>query len=484
MLLSIDLGTGSVKALLMTIAGTIVAETSSAYSVQSLKPGWAETDPEDWWSAVIIAVKTVVAERAHQVQAIGLSGQMHGVVLADSHGQPLRPAILWADMRSSSVLKIYDAIDSTLRNSLANPITAGMAGPTLLWLKQYEPDCYANARWSLQPKDWLRFRLTSEVTAEPSDASGTLLYDVARDLWAEEVIHSLDLRSDWFPPLVASASIAGYLTTQASESLGLPTGLPVVAGAADTAAAAVGTGLLDEGQVQLTIGTGAQIITLRAQPSLDPQGQTHLYRTALPAQWYTLAAIQNAGLALEWVRNLLGLSWKQVYSTAFSVMPGCDGLTFLPYLTGERTPHLDPNARGAWAGLALHHTRSHMMRAALEGVTFSIQQGVAAIRATGIEIHELRLAGGGTLEPAWQQLLADVLEVPLYSVTVPSASARGAAILAGMGIGAYPNIQAIPYSAVNAHPTTPQPLVPQLKFARQRFQDLYPALRQWSQDSK
>lgn len=484
MLLGIDLGTGSVKALLMTISGTIVAETSSAYAVQSPKPGWAETDPEDWWSAVITAVKTVVAERSNQVQAIGLSGQMHGVVLADSYGQPLRPAILWADMRSSSVLNAYGAIGTALRNSLANPITAGMAGLTLLWLQQYEPDCYANARWALQPKDWLRFRLTSEVAAEPSDASGTLLYDVARDRWAEEVIQSLNLRSDWFPPLVASTSIAGYLTTQASESLGLPARLPVIAGAADTAAAAVGTGLLDQGPVQLTIGTGAQIITLRAQPNLDPQGRTHLYRTALPDQWYTLAAIQNAGLALEWVRNLLGLSWQQVYTTAFSVAPGCEGLTFLPYLTGERTPHLDPNARGAWVGLALHHTRSHLMRAALEGVAFSIQQGVAAIQTMGIEIHQLRLAGGGTLETAWRQLLADVLEVPLYSVTVPSASARGAAILAGLGIGAYPNIQAIPYPAINDHPTTPNPPTSELKSARQRFQDLYPALHQWSLNSE
>lgn len=484
MLLGIDLGTGSVKALLMTIAGTIVAEASSAYVVQSPKPGWAETDPEDWWSAVINAVKTVVSERADQVQAIGLSGQMHGVVLADSQGQPLRSAILWADMRSSSVLKAYDAIDSTLRNSLANPITAGMAGPTLLWLKQYEPDCYANARWVLQPKDWLRFRLTGEVAAEPADASGTLLYDVVRDRWAEAVIQALGLRSDWFPPLVSSTNIAGYLTTQTAGSLGLPSGLPVIAGAADTAAAAVGTGLLDEGSVQLTIGTGAQIMTLRAQPNLDPHGQTHLYRTALPDQWYTLAAVQNAGLALEWVRNLLGLSWQEVYTTAFSVTPGCEELTFLPYLTGERTPHLDPNARGAWVGLALHHTRSHLMRSALEGVAFAIQQGVAAIRATGIAIYELRLAGGGTLEPAWRQLLADVLEVPLYSVTVPSASARGAAILAGIGIGAYPNIQAIPQPAVNVQPTTPNLPTSELKSAQQRFQDLYPALRQWSLNSE
>lgn len=481
MLLGIDLGTGSVKALLLDPDGTVIAEASSAYPVQSPKPGWAETEPEDWWSAVAVAVREVVAERSQLIQAIGLSGQMHGVALADQNGHPLRPAILWADMRSSEMLDAYSTLPVDLRACLANPITAGMAGPTLLWLRQQEPDVYAAARWMLQPKDWLRLRLTQAVAAEPADASGTLLYDVLSNRWAFDVVEALDLRSDWFPELIPSNQTAGYLTIEAAEHLGLSSGLPVIAGAADTAAAALGSGLLEPGQVQLTIGSGAQIISPLAQPTVDAHGCTHLYRAALPERWYRLAAIQNAGLALEWVRAILGFSWQQVYAEAFLVASGCEGLTFLPYLTGERTPHLDPHARGTWVGLGLHHTRAHLMRAALEGVAFSVKQGIEAIAATGIQIRELRLAGGGTLEPAWRQLLADVLQVPLYSITVPAASARGAAILAGLGVGAYTDVNAVPQPALTANPITPNSFTP-LEAAWQHFQSLYPTLRQWRSD--
>lgn len=222
-----------------------------------------------------------------------------------------------------------------------------MAGTTLLWLREHQPHIYAEARWVLQPKDWLRLQLTGEVATEPSDASGTLLYDVVSDDWAWDALEALNLRSDWLPTIVPSSAIAGYLTAIASEHLGLPVRLPVIAGAADTAAAALGNGLIEPGLVQLTIGTAAQIITIRSPPVFDPQSCTHLYRAAVANQWYTLAAIQNAGLALEWVRTILGLSWQQVYHDAFTVPPGCEGLTFLPYLTGERTPDLDPEARGA-----------------------------------------------------------------------------------------------------------------------------------------
>jgi xylulokinase len=239
----------------------------------------------------------------------------------------------------------------------------------------------------------------------------------------------------------------------------------------------LGSGLLEPGHVQLTIGSGAQLITPRAQPLVDASGQTHLYRAALPDQWYTLAAIQNAGLALEWVRGILGFSWPQVYAEAFTVE--AEDLTFLPYLTGDRTPHLDPSARGAWVGLGLHHKRSHLMRAALEGVAFSIKQGLEAMAVTQLQVTELRLAGGGTLEPAWRQLLADVLQVPLYSITVPAASARGAAILAGMGTGVYANASAAPSPAMPTSPTTPNSLTPALAAAWQRYQSLYPALHQW-----
>jgi xylulokinase len=479
MLLGIDLGTGSVKALLLDADGAVRAESSQAYPIQSLKPGWAETDPDVWWNAVANVVRQVLASSPHRVEAIGLSGQMHGVVLADKEGQPLRPAILWADMRSSDVLDPYRQLPRDLQLQLSNPITAGMAGPSLLWLRTEEPNTYAAARWVLQPKDWLRLRLTGEVAAEPSDASGTLLYDVRSQQWAFDVIEALHLRTDWLPPLIPSSHIAGYLTAQAAHNLGLEEGIPVVAGAADTAAAMLGSGLLDPGAVQLTIGSGAQIITPLAQPTVEDSLCTHLYCAALPGQWYRMAAIQNAGLALEWVRGILDLSWAEVYNAAHSMPLGCEGLTFLPYLTGERTPHLNPHARGAWVGLGLHHTRSHLMWAALEGVAFAIKQGMEAIASPDSPIATLRLAGGGTLKPAWRQLLATVLQVPLYSITVPAASARGAAILAGLGIGVYENEQTIPQVKIEDAPTLPGAVTSDLEDAWTRFQTLYPALRQW-----
>jgi xylulokinase len=485
MLLGIDLGTGSAKALLLDIDGTVINEASSSYPVQAPHPGWAESNPVDWWLAVAVAVRKVVEAREHQVRAIALSGQMHGVVLTDSLGKPLHSSILWADTRSTQMLNAYQSLDASTRKRLGNPITVGMAGTTLLWLREHQPHIYKEARWVLQPKDWLRLQLTGEVATEPSDASGTLLYDVVSDDWAWDALEALNLRSDWLPKIVPSSAIAGYLTAIASEHLGLPVSVPVIAGAADTAAAAMGNGLVEPGLVQLTIGTAAQIITIRSQSVLDPQGCTHLYRAALPNQWYTLAAMQNAGLALEWVRTILGLSWQQVYHDAFTVPPGCEGLTFLPYLTGERTPHLDPEARGAWVGLGLYHTRAHLMRAALEGVAFSLKQGIEALEATGVTVTELRLAGGGTLERDWQQLLADVLRVPLYTTTVVAASARGAALLAGIGIGVYNDAKA----TVNLTPTptltaTPNSDKSALLEAWRRYQNLYPQLKNKSHESR
>lgn len=479
MLLGIDLGTGSVKALLLDPDGAVLTEASHPYPVQSPKPGWAETDPEAWWSAVAIAVRQVVESASQPIEAIGLSGQMHGAVLIDKDAQPLRPAILWADMRSSPALDAYRQLSNDLLVQLANPITAGMTGPTLLWLQAEEPEIYAATRWVLQPKDWLRLRLTGNVAAEPSDASGTLLYDVRSDQWAFEVMKVLHLRTDWLPTLMPSNQIAGYLTDQAAAHLGLKAGIAVVAGASDTAAAMLGNNLFVPGSVQLTVGSGAQIITPLAQPTMDGSLRTHLYRAALPKQWYRLAAIQNAGLALEWVRGILGLSWPEVYAAKNAVPLGCEGLTFLPYLTGERTPHLDPHARGAWVGLGLHHKRSHLIWAALEGVAFAIKQGLNAITSSGTSISKLRLAGGGTLEPAWRQLLATVLQVPLYSITVPATSARGAAILAGLGVGVYSDQQAIPQLEMTTTPTLPQAFTPELEAAWMHFQTLYPALHEW-----
>ena len=481
MLLGLDLGTSSVKALLMAEDGTVLGEGSASYAVRAPRPGWAESTPEDWWGAVLEATGVAVGRRGAEVTALGLSGQMHGVVLVDEPGLPLRPAVIWADARSGAELAAYRRLDEDLGRRLANPPAVGMAGPSLLWLRDHEPDAYTSARWALQPKDWLRMRMTGEVATEPSDASATLLYDLPADDWSYAVVEELGLRTELLAPLIPSARVAGTLEGEAAGDLGLREGLPVAAGAADTAAAMLGTGLLRPGPVQLTVGTGGQVVTPKRAPEPDPHGRTHLYRAALPGLWYSMAAIQNAGLALEWVRKVLGVSWKEVYEEAFAVPQGSGGVTFLPYLSGERTPRFDPGARGAWTGLGLDHTRGHLLRAALEGVAFALREALEALEDHGITAPELRLAGGGTGGGSggpWRQLLADVLGRPLGLLPdeISSvASARGAAFLAGLASGVYP-------TAEDTLPLTPEPESvirpgePAYETAYERYKELYPKL--------
>jgi xylulokinase len=479
-LLGLDLGTSSVKALLMAEDGDTIGEGSASYPVRSPRSGWAESSPEDWWNTVVEATQTAVGPHGAEVGAIGLSGQMHGIVLADDRGHPLRPAILWADTRSAEQLATYRGLDEDARERLANPPAVGMAGPSLLWLRDHEPETYASARWALQPKDWLRLRLTGEAAAEPSDASATLLYDLLSDDWDYTVIEALGLRAGLLAPLVASAEVAGTLTREAAKLLGLRAELPVAAGAADTAAAMLGGGLLRPGLVQLTVGTGGQIVAPKSAPEPDPHRRTHLYRAATPDLWYSMAAIQNAGLALEWARNTLGASWHDVYEEAFAVPPGAGGVVFLPYLSGERTPRFDPDSRGAWVGLGLDHGRGHLLRAALEGVAFALREGLEALEEAGTVVPELRLAGGGTAEKPWQQLLADVLGRPLRvlpGAVAAVASARGAALLAGSASSVYkswedvlalapaPGLSVLPGGASGAY-----------DMAYARYQELYPRL--------
>lgn len=443
MFLGIDVGTSSLKALVLDVDGAIVGSASAPYPISTAEPGWAESDPETWWDAAGVAVAGAAAGHAAEIAAVGLSGQMHGVVLSDDVGQPLRPAILWADTRSNRQLAAYSELSSDARRRLANPPATGMAGPTLLWLRQHERQHYRGAQWALQPKDWLRLRLIHEAATEPSDASATLLYDMTTDYWATDVIEALDLRLDFLAPIRESVEICGVMTSAAARHLGLRPNLPVVGGAADIAAASLAAGLFDPGPVLLVVGTGAQVVAPRDRLAIDPTARTHLYRAAAPDRWYAMAAVQNAGIALEWVRTTLGVAWDELYGEALTVPPGAEGLIFLPYLTGERTPYFDPNAKGAWVGLQLEHGRGHLLRAALEGVAFAVRQGLEALLATGVPANQLRLAGGGTFDPRWRQLLADVLQQPLYATPTTAVSALGAALLAGVGFGAWPDAQRV-----------------------------------------
>ena len=474
MFLGIDLGTSSLKALVLDVDGTLVGTASASYPMSSPHPGWAESDPQRWWEAAGKAAVEAAGAHGADIAAVGLSGQMHGVVLNDDVGQSLRPAILWADTRARRELETYSELSSDLARRLGNPPAAGMAGPTLLWLRDHERPFYRKAHWALQPKDWLRLRMIHESATEPSDASATLLYDLTTDYWATDVIDALDLRADFLAPIRESIEICGVLTGVAAGHLGVRPNLPVVGGAADTAAAALAGGLLDPGPVQVTIGSGAQVVAPRDRLAIDNTARTHLYRAAAPDRWYAMAAMQNAGIALEWVRATLGVTWEELYAEAFAVPPGADGLVFLPYLTGERTPYFDPTAKGAWIGLQLGHARGHLLRAALEGVAFAIRQGLEALLATGVPATQLRLAGGGSFDPRWRQLLADVMRQPLFATPTTAVSALGAALLAGVGFGAWPDARRV--AALAAPPiqvATPSGSSEAYEEAYQRYRQVY-----------
>lgn len=475
MLLGLDIGTSSAKAVLLDDSGHTTAEASAAYSVDAPRPGWGETPAEKWWQAIVTAVGRLPRNLCAEVQGIGLSGQMHGVVLADASATPLRPAILWLDNRSADCLGRYPA-GSELRTG--NTVSAGMTGPTLIWLVRHESATLDQARWALLPKDWLRLRLTGVAATEPSDASATLL--AGRDgRWDEGLIDALEIRRDLLPPVIASEQTSGHLTPQAAQALGLPAGIPVAGGAGDTLAAAFGSGLYEDGAAQLSIGSSAQVMVMRSDwPGFSPR--LNLYRSANPAglpRWCLMAAMLNAGVALEWARRTLGLTWEEVYAQAFTPQAAESGAMFLPYVTGERTPWMDPNVRGAWIGLAPSDDPGSLMRAALIGVAFGIRAGLDALREHGVTVERLRLAGGGSVHSAWRQLLMDVLGVPLDAVACPNASARGAALLGGLAAGCW-TVADLPALAPAVVPVG-NPAAPAFEASYQRFRDLYARLADW-----
>jgi xylulokinase len=436
--LGLDLGTSSAKAVVLSVSGTVLAQASAGYPVTSARPGYAESDARLWWQAVVACTRQAVAEAGGSPPvAIGLSGQMHGLVMTSAGGGALRPALLWADSRATGLLPAYRELGRAALGRLANPLFPGMAGPMLAWVARHEPAVYAGSRWALSPKDWLRARLTGEFHAEPSDASATLLYDVAGDRWDLEVVEALGLDAGMLAPLLPSAAaVAGGLTAAAAAELSLPAGLPVAAGAGDTAAGALGAGVSDGSGIQLTIGTGAQVIRPLAAPVNRAAAGVHLFRLATPQGWYQMGATLSAGLSLNWVREVLNASWEELYASASAAWPGAQDPVFVPHLTGERTPYCDPGLRGSWSSLALASDRAALLRSALEGTAFAIRDALDALLGpSGPAPACLRLAGGGTLAPGWRQLLADVLGVPLYAVEVPAASGRGAALLGAIAAG-------------------------------------------------
>ncbi len=432
--LGLDLGTSSAKAVVLEVGGAVLAQASAGYPVTSARAGYAESDPADWWGAVTECARQAVAAAGTRPVAIGLSGQMHGLVMTSGDGAALRRAMLWADSRAIGSLRAYRRLSRQARARLANPLAPGMTGPMLAWVAEYEPAIYRAARWALQPKDWIRARLTGEYHAEPSDASATLLYDVPGDRWDSEVVGALRLDEALLAPLLpCSATPAGQLSAAAAAQLGLPAGLPVAAGAGDTAAAALGSGIHVGDDIQLTVGTGAQVLRPVTAPDSRAQAGVNLYRDATPHGWYQMGASLSGGLSLNWVREIMHASWDELYASAEGPAQAGDPI-FVPHLSGERTPYCDPALLGSWTMLSLANDRASVLRSALEGTAFAIRDALDALDA-GQRPPRLRLAGGGTLAPGWRQLLADVLGVPLYAVDVPAASGRGAALLGAVAAG-------------------------------------------------
>ena len=432
--LGIDLGTSQVKALVVTPDGEIRGRGRAGYRVVSPGEGLAETDPGEWWRATVAAVREALANASADIEvaAVGVDGQMHGVVLAGADGAAVRPGILWLDRRAEAEAGRYGELRAELTRPLGNQASAGMAGPMLGWLVTHEPDRLRRARWALPPKDWLRMRLTGRAATDPTDASGTLLFDLARGAWAWDLINALGLPGEKLPPVLGSTEVAGDLLPGPASELGLPPGIPVATGAADTAAALyaadLGEGDGRAGWALLTVGTGGQWMVPEGE--FRPAAGTNLF-AAVGGGFYRLAPVQNAGVALDWVRGVLGVSWQQLYATAARPWRA-DTPVFLPYLARERW---DPATAGAWEGLTLAHTREDLMRSAIEGVAFLLRKRLDDLRAAGHQPEAVLLGGGGATHPAWRQLLADVVALPLYPGDTSWLSAAGAARAAAAAAG-------------------------------------------------
>jgi xylulokinase len=418
------------------------------------------------------------------VAAIGLTGQMHGLVLLDGEGQVLRPAILWNDQRTGA--QCADMRARVGRERLiqitGNDALAGFTAPKILWVREHEPELYARARHVLLPKDYVRYRLSGEFGMDKADGSGTVLMDLRQRIWSREVLEALDIPSEWLPPLFEGPEVTGRLTGQAAQATGLKAGTPIVAGGGDQAAGAVGMGAVLQGIVALTLGTSGVIFASTNEPFIEPEGRLHAFCHALPGRWHLMGVMLSAAGSLRWHRDTFapGVDYETLLTPAEAVSAGSEGLLFLPYLTGERTPYPDPLARGAFVGLTVRHSLPHLTRAVLEGVAFGLRDSFELMRAAGLaDVRQVRVSGGGARSPLWRQILADVLQVELATVNTTEGAAYGAALLAGVGAGVWPDTASACAATVTVtgqvNPNTAQAERYQGLYAQYRA--LYPALQ-------
>lgn len=484
--LGIDIGTSSVKAVVVSTDGAVLATASSPLTVAVPQPGWSEQHPQDWWEATANAINQAVSalDAGVAVRAIGLSGQMHSLVAVDRDNEVVRPAILWNDVRTTEQCDyIIERVGyERLRDYCGNPPLEGFTATKLLWLRQHEPENYQRTARIMLAKDYIRLRMTGEIATEPSDAAATLLFNVFNLSWSAEVCNLLKIDPWLLPPIVGSSEVAGKLTQDAASALGLKAGTPVVGGGADNACAAAGSGVVAPRTMLVSVGTSGTVVAPTPEPSVDPEMRIHSMVHVERDTWYLMGVVLSAGAALAWWRDAAGGdNYDSLVAAAADVPPGSEGLTFLPYLTGERTPHGDAYARGVFAGLNAGHGRAHMTRAVLEGVAFALRDSVELMRPLGSVPDSAVIVGGGARSPLWRQIIADALGLPLKTVGPAEGAPLGAAMLAAVGAGAFSTVAEAGNAWLSTEGRTdPDPATKEVyASAYHRYTSLYPALVDW-----
>lgn len=474
-LLGIDIGTSGCKALLIDETGRVLKSASAEYPLSVPRPMWSEQDPEDWWQGVEDCLEAIGERRP---DAIGVTGQMHGAVFLNDHDEVIRPAILWNDQRTSAECHDIDATlgSANVRRISCNPPLTGFQLPKLLWLRKHEPESYLRLRSILLPKDYIRFKLSGVKATEVSDASGTGIFEVPSRRWSQEMMLGLDLDPSLFPRCYESDEV----TSHTLASRWLDSGTPIVGGGGDQAAAAVGTGAVAPGVISLSLGTSGVVFTSLEKPEFAESGATHTFCHANRG-WHAMGVMLSCGGALRWYRDTFGGSstYNDLASEAAEVPIGSDGLTFLPYLSGERTPHNDPLARASFSGATLAHRRAHFSRAVFEGMSFGLRDGLGLLRGLGAKSDEIRVTGGGARSPFWVQLIADVLGTPCVTLECDEGPAFGAAILAGVGISVWPDSMSA-CRAVIRFANRYEPRGNDYESSYKKYRELYAYLKSWN----
>ena len=453
--IGLDIGTSSVKALLVSSTGEVLKISTPEYPFQTPKPLWAETDPNIWWEATKEAVRSLLEGiDPSTVSAIGLTGQMHGLVLLDEWGEVLRPCIMWNDQRSHlECEEITELVGSQkVLEITGNPVLAGFTAPKIRWVQKNEPEIFNKTAKVLLPKDYIRYKLTGEFFSDVSDASGTSLLNVGERKWSDEILGALGWNKDWLPEVTESTEMSANISAEGSEATGLPVGIPVAAGGGDCAAQAVGSSIVQEGKVSVTLGTSGVVFAQSDQYRVEPEGKLHAFCHAVPGKWHLMGVMLSAAGSFQWYKNNLGDleskleeegggdAYENLTRKAAIVPPGSDGLIFLPYLSGERTPYPDPYAKGCFIGLSLRHKKEHLSRSVLEGVSFGLKDSLQLMKKLGIHPKEVQLSGGGTKSTLWKQMLADIFDAPCTMVNAREGAAYGAALLASVGSGQFKDV--------------------------------------------